>query len=204
MIRTLNLMILLAMCFAAWSMSAQLPDQTTGQLLGGSLKSPIKLEVFSDFQCPACRTLYLETIKQVLQDYSSKDKVCVIYHEFPLQMHAYSREAARYAEAASHLGQQKLLAVFNVLFTDQAQWGEDGKLETSLLKVLSREELKTVKKTMQDTSIDAAIEKEIQLANKKEIKSTPTMILSYSGKEQKVTDPVNVPTMKQFFDQILK
>jgi protein-disulfide isomerase len=203
MLRKLNLMMLLAACFTVWSISAQSPAQTTGQLLGGSLKSPIKIEVFSDFQCPACRTLYLETIKQVLQDYGSKDKVCVIYHEFPLQMHAHSREAARYAEAASHLGQQKLLAVYNVLFTDQAQWGEDGKLEASLSKVLSREELKKVKKMMQDTSLDAVIEKEIQLGNKKEIKSTPTMILSYSGKEQKVTDPVNYVTMKQFFDKIL-
>jgi protein-disulfide isomerase len=203
MLRKLNLMMLFAMCFTAVSIPAQSTAQTTGQLLGGSLKSPIRIEVFSDFQCPACRALYLETIKPVLQDYSSKDKVCVIYHEFPLQMHAYSREAARYAEAAAHLGQPKLLAVFNALYTDQAQWGEDGKLEVSLLKVLSREELKTVKKTMQDTSIDAVIEKEIQLGNKKEVRSTPTMFISYSGKEQKVTDPLNYLTMKQFFDKIL-
>jgi protein-disulfide isomerase len=204
MLRKLNLMMLLTVCFTAWSIPGQLPAQTAGLLLGGSLKSPIKVEVFSDFQCPACRTLYLETIKLVLQDYSSKDKVCIIYHEFPLQMHAHSREAARYVEAASHLGQQKLLAVFNALFTDQAQWGEDGKLEASLLKALSREELKTVKKAMQDTSLDAIIEKEIQLGNKREIKSTPTMVISYSGKEQKFTDPVNYLMMRDFFDKILK
>jgi protein-disulfide isomerase len=203
MLRTLNLMMLLAVCFTALSMPAESPDQTTGQLLGGSLKSPIKVEVFSDFQCPACRELYLYTIKEVLKDYSSKDKVCVIYHEFPLPMHAHAREAARYSEAASRLGQPQLLAVFNALYTDQAQWGQDGNLEASILKALSREELKTLKKTMQDTSIDATIEKEIQLGNKKEVKSTPTMIISYSGKQQTITDPLNYLTIKQFFDKIL-
>jgi protein-disulfide isomerase len=208
MLRKLNLMMLLIVCFMAWSIPAQSADQPSGQLLGGSLKSPIRLEVFSDFQCPACRELYLGTITRVLQDYSSKDKVCVIYHEFPLQMHAHSREAARYAEAASHLGQPKLLAVYNVLFTDQAQWGENGRLESSLSKVLSKEELQTVKKMMADTSIDAVIEKEIQLGNKKEIKSTPTMLISYTikqeTKQQAISPPVNFLMMKEFFDSILK
>jgi protein-disulfide isomerase len=200
----LNSMVILAVFLGVWSVPVQSLDQASGLLLGGSLKAPIKLEVFSDFQCPACRELYLYTIKKVIQDYSGKDKVCVIYHEFPLQTHPYSRQASRYIEAASQLGQQKLLAVFNVLFTDQAQWGKDGNLEASLSKALSREEIQTLKKIMADASIDAIIEKEIQLGNAKEVTSTPTMIISYSGKQQKVSDPVNYVTMKQFFDQILK
>jgi protein-disulfide isomerase len=204
MLRTLNLMMLLAVFFMAWAVPVQSLDPDTGQILGGSLNSPIKVEVFSDFQCPACRELYLYTIKQVLQDYSSKDKVCVIYHEYPLQMHAHSREAARYSEAASRLGQQKLLAVFNALFTDQAQWSENGNLEASVSKVLSREDLQKLKKAMQDTSIDAAIEKEIQLGNAKAVKSTPTMIVSYSsGKQQTISSAANYAMMKLFFDQIL-
>ena len=66
-------------------------EPASGQILGGSKNSPVKIEVFSDFECPACRELYLVTIRQVLQEYSSKDKVCVIYHEFPLSSHRYSR-----------------------------------------------------------------------------------------------------------------
>jgi protein-disulfide isomerase len=206
MTRTLKSIMLLAVCLTAWSVPVQSIEPSTGLILGGSLKSPIKVEVFSDFQCPACRELYLYTIKQVLQDYSSKDKVCILYHEFPLQIpaHAYARQAARYAEAAARLGQQKLLAVFTALFTDQAQWGQDGNLEASIAKVLSPEDLQKLKTIMQDTSINATIESEIQLGNRKEIKSTPTMFISYSGnKQQKVTDPLNYLTIKQFFDKIL-
>jgi protein-disulfide isomerase len=204
MVRTVKLTMLLAVCLTVWPAPTQSLDPASGKILGGSLKSPIKVEVFSDFQCPACRELYLYTIKPVLQDYSSKDKVCIIYHEFPLQMHAYAREAARYSEAASRLGQQKLLAVFSVLYTDQAEWGQNGNLEASIAKVLSHEEIQALKKSMQNTSIDAAIEKELQLGKTKEIRSTPTMIISYSGKQQTVTNAVNYVTLKQFFDQILK
>jgi protein-disulfide isomerase len=205
MIRMLKSIMLFAVCLAAWSVPVQSIEPSTGLILGGSLKSPIKVEVFSDFQCPACRELYLYTIKQVLQDYGSKDKVCVIYHEFPLQIpaHMYARQAARYVEAAARLGQQKLLAVFTALFTDQAQWGQDGSLEASISKVLPPEDLQTLKKNAQDSSIDATIEKEIQLGNQKEIKSTPTLFISYSGKQQKVTEAINYLTMKQFFDKIL-
>ena len=101
-------LILLALCIAVWPMSVRPSDRIEGQLLGGSLNSPIRLEVFSDFQCPSCRQFYLETIQPVLQEYSSKDKVCVIYHEFPLNQHPYARQAALYSEAASRLGREKM------------------------------------------------------------------------------------------------
>jgi protein-disulfide isomerase len=204
MFHTIKMTLLLAACFSAWAEPVPSFDPAAGQILGGSLKSPIKVEVFSDFQCPACRELYLFTIKQVLQDYSSKDKVCVIYYEFPLQMHPHARQASRYAEAAARLGQQKMLAVYNALYTDQAQWGQDGKLDASISKVLSPSEIQTLKQTMKDSSIDAVIEKSLQLGKTKDIKSTPTMIISYSGKQQTVTNAVNYLTLQQFFDQILK
>lgn len=101
MFRKVQSMVLLTLCCAVFSVPADSMDQSTGQILGGSLNSPIRLEIFSDFQCPACRDLYLGTIRQVLEEYASKDKVCVIYHEYPLSIHPYAREAARYCEAAS-------------------------------------------------------------------------------------------------------
>jgi protein-disulfide isomerase len=203
--RRLKSILLFAVCFAACSLGAQSPaNETTGQTLGGSAKSPIKIEVFSDFQCPACRALYLDTIIKVLDEYSSKDQVCVIYHEFPLAMHQYSREAARYSEAASRLGRQKLLPVFKVLYADQAQWGQDGNIDASVSKVLSREDFQSLKKIMQDPSINTVIEKELQLGQLKEIKSTPTMFISYSGKQQKVEGLVSYLVIKPFIDKNLK
>ncbi len=197
-------MILLIACCAVWSVPVQAWNQPAGQILGGSLDSPIRLEVFSDFQCPACRDFYLGTIRQVLQEYSSKDKVCVIYHEFPLAIHQYSREAARYTEAVSRLGVEKLLPVYDSLFTNQAQWAQDGSVEATVSKALPRDDFLKLKKIMQDSSINAEVEKEVQLGMQKEVKSTPTTFIYYPGKQQKVEGVVTYMVMKQFIDSIVK
>ncbi len=196
---TTGLLILLALTVSIPAFSA---DQ--GQIIGGSTNSPVRIEVFSDFQCPACRDLYLGAIRQVLQDYSSNGKVCVIYHEFPLAAHQYGKEAARYSEAASRLGIQSLLTVFDSLFADQAQWSQDGNLDAVIAKALPRDEYRKLKKVIQDPSINQSIDKEIQLGTKKEIKSTPTMFFYYAGKEQKVEGAVTYATMKQFLDSVIK
>jgi protein-disulfide isomerase len=195
---------MLILGFALLSTPVQSADETAGQILGGSLNSPIRIDVFSDFQCPACRELFLRTIRPVLQDYSSKDKVCVIYHEFPLPMHQYAREAARYSEAAARLGQQKLLPVFDSLFTDQPQWAKDGSIELSIAKALPSEDVQKLRKAMLDPAINADIENQIQLGLKKEIQSTPTMFISYPGRQQKVEGVIEYTVLKQFIDSIVK
>jgi len=204
MFAKLKSMTILALCCVVCSIPVYPMDQPSGQMLGGSLNSPIRLEVFSDFQCPACRELYLNTIRQVLQEYSSKDKVCVIYHEYPLSIHQYAREAARYSEAASRLGQQKLLPVYETLFTDQAQWAQDGSLEATVSKALPKDDFLKLKQIMQDSSINAAIDKEVQLGELKEVKSTPTLFIYYVGKQQKVEGVVTYMVLKQFIDSIVK
>ena len=204
MFRKHRMILIPVVFFMLWSAPLRPSDEAPGQMLGGSADSPVRIEVFSDFQCSACREFYLNTIRPVLQDYSSKDKVCVIYHEYPLTIHRYSREAARYSEAASRLGLPKLLMVMDAIFTDQALWAQDGKLDISVSKALSREDMMKLKKIMQDSSIDLAVEREIQLGNKVEVKSTPTILISYIGKQTKVEGAVIYPAMKQFLDSIVK
>jgi protein-disulfide isomerase len=203
MLLKLKLFIPVILCSMAYVGFVQAADPS-GQILGGSSNSTIKLEVFSDFECPACRALYLETIRKVLQEYSSKDKVCVIYYEFPLKAHKYSRTAARFVAAASRLGQQKVLSIMEIIYIDQAQWSQDGNIEASISKVLTPAEFTKLKTIMQDTSINAAIDKEVQLGELKKVESTPTMFITQPGKQQKVVGIVTYPVMKQFIDRIVK
>jgi protein-disulfide isomerase len=193
--------VLLAAIFSLPVQSAE----TSGQILGGAPDAPIRIEVFSDFQCPSCRGLYLDVMRRVLSDYSSQNKVCVVYHEFPLQIHRYSREAALYAEAVSRLGRQQLLKVYDSLFMDQAQWGEDGKLEESISKAISRADLEKVKKIMQDPGITATVEKEIRLGMQNQIESTPTFFI-YSGQKQlqKVVGLLSYVSLKTYLNTIIK
>jgi len=102
------------------------------------------------------------------------------------------------------MGVPKLLLVMDALFSDQALWMQDGKLEASVSKALSHEDFLKLKKIMSDPGIDLAVEREIQLGVKSEIKSTPTMFISYVGKKQKVEGIVTYLVLKQFIDSIVK
>src|SRR5262245_30567112 len=191
------LLLVAARPFAA----AAAPD---GSALGGALDAPIRIEVFSDFQCPACRSLYLETIRPVLRDYCSKDKVCVIYYDFPLQMHQYARVAARWAQAAHALGRTQWLAVVDALYTQQAKWSENGSIEATVAGVITADELQKLKKGMSDPAIERQIERELTLGNQREVKSTPTFFVTAIGREQRVVGGLPYPVLKDFFDRIVK
>ena len=83
---------LIAVLFAATLLAA--PPADSGDCVAGNPSSPVKIEVFSDFQCPACRTFYLNTMRTIIPEYADAGKACVVYREFPLQMHSHAREAA--------------------------------------------------------------------------------------------------------------
>lgn len=195
---------LLILFFVAFLAPARSLDESSGQLLGGSMNSPIRLEVFSDFQCSACREYYLNTIRPVLKEYSSRDKVCVIYHEYPLSYHKYALLASYYSEAAARIGTQQLLEVRDSLYTDQAKWSQDGSIEETVAKALARDDFQKLKKILQDTSIKSTIEKGIELGEKHEVRSTPTTLIYYIGKQQRVEGLVTYMVMKQFIDSIVK
>jgi protein-disulfide isomerase len=181
-------------------------DATSGLILGGSLNAPIRIEVFSDFECPGCRSLYRDLMRPVLQDYASKDKVCVIYREFPLDKHRYSWKAARYCEAAFRLGQEQGLRVFDALFAQQAEWAQDGNIEAVIAKAISSRELTKLKTVLRAPGIDQPIDCGVKLGKERGLRGTPTMFVYYLGKSQKVESPqmMSYENLKRFFDQILK
>ncbi len=183
---------------------AQTADLKPEQCLGGKPDAPIRVEVFSDFECPACRELYIETMRQVLKDYCSLDKVCVVYHEFPLQMHKYSRQAARYAKAAQKLDQKSYQTLVDAYFENQAKWSQDGSVDDVAFKALGADQYFNLKKLLLDPSVDAAIDAEVAMGNKKEVQSTPTFFVYAIAREQKVVGFLPYPMLKDFFDRIVK
>ena len=123
-----NHWILFITIFALLTAASLAPAQTgalkTEDLcLSGKPGAPVRLEVFSDFQCPSCRAFYLETIRPLLKEYGQDNKVCFIYHDFPLNVHKYAFEASRYAVAALRLGRDQWLRVCEALYVDQAEVG---------------------------------------------------------------------------------
>jgi len=71
----------------------------------GSKSAPITIEVFEIFNAPRAGIFYETSLKQVIDAYVVPGKVYLIHRDFPLDMHPYSHQAARLANAAADLGQ---------------------------------------------------------------------------------------------------
>ena len=182
-----------------WPQRAQPPN-----CVFGTLDAPIRLEVFSDFQCPACRTFYLDVIKPTKEEYGKGGKICVLYYELPLTSHQYSRKAASYSLAAQRIGRMEWLAVMDRLYSTQPLWSEDGNIDSALEGAVSDEELARIRKIAEEPSIKDLIVEDIELAVKREVKSTPTIFVAVGHNVQKVDQVMPYSIWKDYFDNILK
>jgi protein-disulfide isomerase len=81
----------------------------------GSPSAPVKIIVFSDYQCPYCARVE-PAITQVMDTY--KDKVVVYFRDYPLPFHENAQKAAEAAECAGEQG--KYWEMHDKLFENQA------------------------------------------------------------------------------------
>jgi protein-disulfide isomerase len=167
----------------------------------GSKNAPISLEVFSDFQCPACKQLYKTTNQLLLDNYVNNNKVYLIHRDFPLPMHAYSRIAARYVRAASQLGKGEQAE--KVLFDNQEKWEKTGDVDGTLAGALSAADMTKIRAVAKGTSLDAAIEKDVGLGKGYNVNQTPTSVIHYKGQTYPVVGVVSYDVLHSFLDQLL-
>jgi protein-disulfide isomerase len=195
---------------AVISASGQTPgNKQEGILMFGRPGSPVKIEVFSDYQCPVCRSYYLGTLKPLLAEFAKTnkaDKVFVIYHDYPLEnIHAHARKAARFSLAAHRMGTDKWMRVADALYTQQVPWSENGNIEAILEKALEPGEWNQLKQTAGDPALDTLINQEVALAQNREVTATPTtFIITETGRQQRFTGDPTFPALKDFLDKLIK
>ena len=71
------------------------PVMLTGTPLEGSLDAPIALVVFSDFECPFCRSFAQSTLPRFREEFVSKGRVLVSFRHLPLKIHKLAKPAAQ-------------------------------------------------------------------------------------------------------------
>lgn len=167
----------------------------------GSKSAPIVMEVFSDFQCPACKTLFLTTNRQLMDNYVSTGKVYLIHRDFPLPMHAYSRVAARYARAAADLG--KVEPVEKALFENQEKWEQSGDVDGTVAAVLSSADMTKVRALVKGGTLEPLIEKDVQLGQMYRVNQTPTTVFHSKGQTYPYSSAMSYEILRQFLDQLL-
>ena len=167
----------------------------------GVPSAPVMVEVFSDFQCPGCKTLHEQTLRSLADDYARRGKVYLIHREFPLPGHAYSRKAASLACAAGRIGKYEPVA--DALFAKQGDWSTSGRVEGAALSVLTSAEAAKVRALVTDPSIAAEVNKDLALGQAANINQTPTMILTHRLKQYPLTGSVSYSLLRRFIDELL-
>jgi protein-disulfide isomerase len=87
----------------------------------GPATAPLTLVEFSDYQCPYCQREE-QAIKDLLKAYPTQ--VRLVVRDFPLEMHAYARPAARAAICADQQGH--FWEMHDRLFADPTALDDDG------------------------------------------------------------------------------
>lgn len=87
----------------------------------GEGTAPVKLVVFSDYQCPYCGQWASQVQNALVNDYVKTGKLQLVYYDFPLGgAHKYSFLAARAARCAGE--QNKFWEYHDLLFGQQSEW----------------------------------------------------------------------------------
>jgi protein-disulfide isomerase len=177
----------------------------------GSSSAPITMTVFTDYQCPACRALYDNTLRPMISDYVAAGKVYLVHHDFPIPAHKYGYQAARWEEAAARVGE--FANAESALYDNQDAWASTGEIAKYLSAAMPHSDFKRVEGLMQGCSFldakgncrfDSSIEADRSLGLKVPVNYTPTYIISYKGRTVLTnTGAVPWPALKQLFDSLL-
>jgi protein-disulfide isomerase len=197
----LSVVLVSALGVGANQSSAPVTDVDT-HVAAGSKNAPIVMEVFSDFQCPACKTLYMTTNREVMDNYVSTGKVYLIHRDFPLPMHAHSQVAAQYSRAAAQVG--KFEVVEQALFQNQEKWEQNGDVDGTVAAVLSPAEIAKVRALVKGGTLNAAIQKDLALGRLYNVNQTPTTVFHAKGQTFPYSGVMSYEILRNFLDQLSK
>jgi protein-disulfide isomerase len=191
----------------------------------GLKSAPITMEVFTDYQCPNCRAFYENTLRQVIATYVGDGKVYLVHHDFPLDMHKYSGEAARWADACAEVGE--LQAAEAALYDNQNAWAADGNMARFIAAAMPAADFRRAAMLVKDGQmpapqahgpsvdpmagvdrpcpVDPYIAQDIKLAYQVPLNGTPGFIITYKGQRfPAVPYAVSWPVLQRLFDALLQ
>jgi protein-disulfide isomerase len=168
----------------------------------GDPAAPVTIQVFSDFECPSCKLFHDRTLPQLQRDFVATGKVFLVYREFPLPIHAHSREAANYAVAAAQLSLYQPVA--DALFRNQPTWSLNGKVWEAVASVLTPAQQKKVKAAADGPSVLGEIQRDLNAGHAVPVSSTPTLVVSRGARQYPVSGTLNYEILKSLINELYK
>lgn len=150
-------------------------ELTENEWVKGSASASATIVEYSDFQCPACRA-YAPLVQEVVNKH--KDKVRLIYRQYPLPQHRNAKMAAYSAEAAGNQG--KFFEMHDLLFENQDTWSEASdaqKIFRSYAEQLKLD-MKEFDTYMKSDAAMKAVDDDISSGNRAGVNATPTFYLN--------------------------
>jgi protein-disulfide isomerase len=168
----------------------------------GDPNAPITCEIFTDYQCPHCATIFDQVVPMLRADYVQTGKMKFVHRDFPLPSHAYARLAARYANAAGLIGQYEL--VVNQIFRTQANWARNGDVDSQVAQVLSSAQMDQVRALVNnDGHLDDTVNADLAIVHQDNLNQTPTLVVTYKGKRQVLAPVPPYSLLKSYLDELL-
>lgn len=149
-----------------------------GDNVYGDADAEVVLIEYGDFQCPGCGALY-PVFSEVKQDY--QDKVAFVYRYLPLTtIHPNAKAAAAAAAAAAEQG--KFWEMHDLLYENQAEWGQASGSQRSVYFENYAEQIglnmEQYRQDVASEKVDNRIARDLAAARKAGIQlSTPTLVL---------------------------
>jgi protein-disulfide isomerase len=104
--------------------SANVPTGKTddGRYFVGKADAPVTVIEYADYQCPGCAFYSTNLEAPFEKDFVETGKVRLIFHDFPLPMHANAVAAAVAARCAGEQNTAAYWQMHDMLYINQRQW----------------------------------------------------------------------------------
>ncbi len=150
----------------------------------GKKDAPNTLVEFGDFQCPACGAAHPYLKELINGEY--KDKLRLVFRNFPLSQHKNAYPSAQAAEAAGKQG--KYTEMHDKIYESQSEWSnisDPKEMFIGYAKQLGLDE-KKFESDYSDSYLKERIKLDVDDGNELGVNSTPTFYLN--GEKLEIKD----------------
>lgn len=158
------------------------PVDLTSSATEGSAEAPLAVVVFSDFECPFCRSFAQTLLPPFRNEYVTTGKVILSFRHLPLKRHQSARPAAEAAMCAHEQG--RFWTLHDAFFAQPSSLREIDKTASDIgLETTNFVSCKGSERP------GRAVKADLDLARQLEIRATPTFLVgsNENGKAVRVT-----------------
>jgi protein-disulfide isomerase len=144
----------------------------------GKKDAKVTLMIWSDYQCPFCSKVE-PMLRDVVNDPDLKDKVNVVYKQFPLSFHQNARPASKAALAVREIGgDQKFWDFSKMMFENQRELSPDNYVKWATAVGVDKAKFEKALKD-DDAKFEQIIKDESdQGSNMAKVRGTPSLFVN--------------------------